>query len=148
MRKTKKLVSYLILLAIPVAIAVALFVFNGSGYRLSEQDAADIAYKNAGVQTSEISQSAISKLRIGLHGSYSVSFTTPDNHFEYTIDGQSGSILKHKSDHPTSKDEDDTKKVKSLKMRVSLAKARMSHQYLKKLLKQQHSIMRDWLKVL
>ena len=28
----------------------------------------------------------------------------------YTIDGQSGSILKHKSDHPTSKDEDDTKK--------------------------------------
>ena len=37
MRKTKKLVSYLILLAIPVAIAVALFVFNGSGYRLSEQ---------------------------------------------------------------------------------------------------------------
>ena len=43
MRKTKKLVSYLILLAIPVAIAVALFVFNGSGYRLSEQDAADIA---------------------------------------------------------------------------------------------------------
>ena len=110
MRKTKKLVSYLILLAIPVAIAVALFVFNGSGYRLSEQDAADIAYKNAGVQTSEISQSAISKLRIGLHGSYSVSFTTPDNHFEYTIDGQSGSILKHKGDHPTSKDEDDTKK--------------------------------------
>lgn len=77
---------------------------------MSEQDAADIAYKNAGVQTSEISQSAISKLRIGLHGSYSVSFTTPDNHFEYTIDGQSGSILKHKSDHPTSKDEDDTKK--------------------------------------
>ena len=110
MRKMKKLASYLILLAIPVAIAVALFVFNGSGYRLSEQDVADIAYKNAGVQTSEISQSAISKLRIGLHGSYSVSFTTPDNHFEYTIDGQSGSILKHKSDHPTSKDEDDTKK--------------------------------------
>lgn len=110
MRKMKKLASYLILLAIPVAIAVALFVFNGSGYRLSEQDAADIAYKNAGVQTSEISQSAISKLRIGLHGSYSVSFTTPDNHFEYTIDGQSGSILKHKSDHPTSKGEDDTKK--------------------------------------
>ena len=115
MRKTKKLVSYLILLAIPVAIAVALFVFNGSGYRLSEQDAADIAYKNAGVQTSEISQSAISKLRIGLHGSYSVSFTTPDNHFEYTIDGQSGSILKHKSDHPTSKDEDDTKKGEETK---------------------------------
>ena len=110
MRKMKKLASYLILLAIPVAIAVALFVFNGSGYRLSEQDVADIAYKNAGVQTSEISQSAISKLRIGLHGSYSVSFTTPDNHFEYTIDGQSGSILKHKSDHPTSKDEDDTQK--------------------------------------
>ena len=107
MRKMKKLAGYLLLLAIPVAIAVALFVFNGSGYRLSEQDAADIAYKNAGVQTSEISQS---KLRIGLHGSYSVSFTTPDNHFEYTIDGQSGSILKHKSDHPTSKDEDDTKK--------------------------------------
>ena len=42
MRKMKKLASYLILLAIPVAIAVALFVFNGSGYRLSEQDAADI----------------------------------------------------------------------------------------------------------
>ena len=56
MRKMKKLASYLILLAIPVAIAVALFVFNGSGYRLSEQDAADIAYKNAGVQTSEIYQ--------------------------------------------------------------------------------------------
>ena len=35
MRKMKKLASYLILLAIPVAIAVALFVFNGSGYRLS-----------------------------------------------------------------------------------------------------------------
>lgn len=115
MRKMKKLASYLILLAIPVAIAVALFVFNGSGYRLSEQDAADIAYKNAGVQTSEISQSAISKLRIGLHGSYSVSFTTPDNHFEYTIDGQSGSILKHKNDHPTSKDEDDTKKGEETK---------------------------------
>ena len=115
MRKMKKLASYLILLAIPVAIAVALFVFNGSGYRLSEQDVADIAYKNAGVQTSEISQSAISKLRIGLHGSYSVSFTTPDNHFEYTIDGQSGSILKHKSDHPTSKDEDDTKKGEETK---------------------------------
>lgn len=115
MRKMKKLASYLILLAIPVAIAVALFVFNGSGYRLSEQDVADIAYKNAGVQTSEISQSAISKLRIGLHGSYSVSFTTPDNHFEYTIDGQSGSILKHKSDHPTSKAEDDTKKGEETK---------------------------------
>lgn len=55
MRKMKKLVSYLILLAIPVAIAAALFIFNGSGYRLSEQDAADIAYKNAGVKTSEIS---------------------------------------------------------------------------------------------
>lgn len=41
----KKLVRYLLLLAIPVAIAAALFVFNGSGYRLSEQDAADIAYK-------------------------------------------------------------------------------------------------------
>ena len=115
MRKMKKLASYLILLAIPVAIAVALFVFNGSGYRLSEQDAADIAYKNAGVQTSEISQSAISKLRIGVHGSYSVSFTTPDYHFEYTFDGQSGSILKHKSDHPTSKDEDDTKKGEETK---------------------------------
>ena len=53
MRKMKKLVRYLLLLAIPVAIAAALFVFNGSGYRLSEQDAADIAYKNAGVKTSE-----------------------------------------------------------------------------------------------
>ena len=106
MRKMKKLASYLILLAIPVAIAVALFVFNGSGYRLSEQDVADIAYKNAGVQTSEISQSA----RSGLHGSYEISFTTSDNHFEYTIDGQSGSILKHKSDHPTTKDEDDAQK--------------------------------------
>ena len=50
MRKMKKLVGYLILLAIPVAIAAALFIFNGSGYRLSEQDAADIAYKNAGVK--------------------------------------------------------------------------------------------------
>ena len=49
MRKMKKLVGYLILLAIPVAIAAVLFIFNGSGYRLSEQDAADIAYKNAGV---------------------------------------------------------------------------------------------------
>ena len=57
MRKMKKLVGYLILLAIPVAIAAVLFIFNGSGYRLSEQDAADIAYKNAGVKTSEISQS-------------------------------------------------------------------------------------------
>ena len=45
MRKMKKLVGYLILLAIPVAIAAGLFIFNGSGYRLSEQDAADIAYK-------------------------------------------------------------------------------------------------------
>ena len=45
MRKMKKLVRYLLLLAIPVAIAAALFVFNGSGYRLSEQDAADIGYK-------------------------------------------------------------------------------------------------------
>ena len=107
-----------------------------------------IAYKNAGVQTSEISQSAISKLRIGLHGSYSVSFTTPDNHFEYTIDGQSGSILKHKSDHPTSKDEDDTKKGEEPKDESQSSESRMSHQYLKKLLKQQPSIMRDWLKVL
>ena len=41
MRKMKKLVRYLLLLAIPVAIAAALFVFNGSGYRLSEQDAAE-----------------------------------------------------------------------------------------------------------
>ena len=52
MRKMKKLAGYLLLLAIPVAIAAALFIFNGSGYRLSEQDAADIAYKNAGVKTS------------------------------------------------------------------------------------------------
>ena len=110
MRKIKKLVSYLLLLAIPVAIAAGLFIFNGSGYRLSEKDAADIAYKNAGVKTSEISQSTVSKARSGLHGSYEISFTTSDNHFEYTIDGQSGSILKHKSDHPTSKDEDDTQK--------------------------------------
>ena len=44
MRKMKKLVRYLLLLAIPVAIAAALFVFNGSGYRLSEQDAADIEW--------------------------------------------------------------------------------------------------------
>ena len=110
MRKMKKLVSYLILLAIPVAIAAGLFIFNGSGYRLSEKDAADIAYKNAGVKTSEISQSTVSKARSGLHGSYEISFTTSDNHFEYTIDGQSGSILKHKSDHPTTKDEDDAQK--------------------------------------
>ena len=110
MRKMKKLVSYLLLLAIPVAIAAGLFIFNGSGYRLSEKDAADIDYKNAGVKTSEISQSTVSKARSGLHGSYEISFTTSDNHFEYTIDGQSGSILKHKSDHPTSKDEDDTQK--------------------------------------
>ena len=55
MRKMKKLVGYVFLLAIPVVIAAALFIYNGSGYRLSEQDAADIAYKNAGVQTSEIS---------------------------------------------------------------------------------------------
>ena len=110
MRKMKKLVSYLLLLAIPVAIAAGLFIFNGSGYRLSEQDAADIAYKNAGVKTSEISQSTVSKARSGLHGSYEISFTTSDNHFEYTIDGQSGSILKHKSDHPTTKDEDDAQK--------------------------------------
>lgn len=137
MRKMKKLVSYLILLAIPVAIAAGLFVFNGSGYRLSEQDAADIAYKNAGVKTSEISQSTVSKARSGLHGSYEISFTTSDNHFEYTIDGQSGSILKHKSDHPTSKDEDDTQKVKSLKTRLNLAKARKRQQYPKKLRKQQ-----------
>ena len=110
MRKMKKLAGYLLLLAIPVAIAAALFIFNGSGYRLSEQDAADIAYKNAGVKTSEISQSTVSKARSGLHGSYEISFTTSDNHFEYTIDGQSGSILKHKSDHPTTKDEDDAQK--------------------------------------
>ena len=110
MRKMKKLVSYLLLLAIPVAIAAGLFIFNGSGYRLSEKDAADIAYKNAGVKTSEISQSTVSKARSGLHGSYEIGFTTSVNHFEYTIDGQSGSILKHKSDHPTSKDEDDTQK--------------------------------------
>ena len=90
MRKMKKLVSYLLLLAIPVAIAAGLFIFNGSGYRLSEKDAADIAYKNAGVKTSEISQSTVSKARSGLHGSYEISFTT--------------------SDHPTSKDEDDTQK--------------------------------------
>mgnify|MGYP000367465532 CR=1 FL=1 len=50
MRKMKKLVRYLLLLAIPVAIAAALFVFNGSGYRLSEQDAADIAYKKCRCQ--------------------------------------------------------------------------------------------------
>ena len=37
MRKMKKLVSYLLLLAIPVAIAAGLFIFNGSGYRLSEK---------------------------------------------------------------------------------------------------------------
>ena len=110
MRKIQKLVGYLILLAIPVAIAAALFVFNGSGYRLSEQDAADIAYKNAGVKTSEISQSTVSKSRSGFHGSYEISFTTSDNRFEYTIDGLSGSILKHKSDHPMSKDEDDAQK--------------------------------------
>ena len=36
MRKMKKLVGYLILLAIPVAIAAVLFIFNGSGYRLSK----------------------------------------------------------------------------------------------------------------
>lgn len=110
MRKMKKLAGYLLLLAIPVAIAAGLFIFNGSGYRLSEQDAADIAYKNAGVKTSEISQSTVSKARSGLHGSYEISFTTSDNHFEYTIDGLSGSILKHKSDHPTTKDEDDAQK--------------------------------------
>lgn len=105
MRKMKKLAGYLLLLAIPVAIAAGLFIFNGSGYRLSEQDAADIAYKNAGVKTTDISQSTVSKARSGLHGSYEISFTTSDNHFEYTIDGQSGSILKHKSDHPTTKDD-------------------------------------------
>ena len=77
---------------------------------MSEKDAADIAYKNAGVKTSEISQSTVSKARSGLHGSYEISFTTSDNHFEYTIDGQSGSILKHKSDHPTTKDKDDAQK--------------------------------------
>ncbi len=102
MRKMKKLVRYLLLLAIPVAIAAALFVFNGSGYRLSEQDAADIACKNAGVKTSEISQSTVSKSRSGFHGNYEISFTTSDNHFEYTIDGLSGSILKYKSDHSMS----------------------------------------------
>ena len=79
MRKMKKLVGYVFLLAIPVVIAAALFIYNGSGYRLSEQDAADVAYKNAGVKTSEISQSTVSKTRTGLHGSYKVSFTTPDN---------------------------------------------------------------------
>lgn len=110
MRKMKNLVGYLILLAIPVAIAAVLFIFNGSGYRLSEQDVADIAYKNAGVKTSEISQSTVSKKRTGLRGSYKVSFTTPDNHFDYTIDGQSGSILNQKSDHPTSNDEDAAQK--------------------------------------
>ena len=104
MRKMKKLVGYVFLLAIPDVIAAALFIYNGSGYRLSEQDAADVAYKNAGVKTSEISQSTVSKTRTGLHGSYKVSFTTPDNHFDYTIDGQSGSILNQKSDHPVSKD--------------------------------------------
>ena len=106
MRKMKKLVGYVFLLAIPVVIAAALFIYNGSGYRLSEQDAADVAYKNAGVKTSEISQSTVSKIRTGLHGSYKVSFTTPDNHF-----GQSGSILNQKSDHPTSNDEDDAQKT-------------------------------------
>ena len=93
MRKMKKLVGYVFLLAIPVVIAAALFIYNGSGYRLSEQDAADVAYKNAGVKT------------------YKISFTTPDNHFDYTIDGQSGSILNQKSDHPTSNDEDDAQKT-------------------------------------
>ena len=100
MRKMKKLVGYVFLLAIPVVIAAALFIYNGSGYRLSEQDAADVAYKNAGVKTSEISQSTVSK-----------TLTTPDNHFDYTIDGQSGSILNQKSDHPTSNDEDDAQKT-------------------------------------
>ena len=122
MRKMKKLVGYLILLAIPVAIAAVLFIFNGSGYRLSEQDAADIAYKNAGVKTSEISQSTVSKARSGLHGSYEISFTTSDNHFEYTIDGQSGSILKHKSDHPTTKDEDDAQKGEEPKDETQVSK--------------------------
>ena len=102
--------SYLLLLAIPVAIAAGLFIFNGSGYRLSEKDAADIAYKNAGVKTSEISQSTVSKARSGFTEVMRLVSQRQTIHFEYTIDGQSGSILKHKSDHPTSKDEDDTKK--------------------------------------
>ena len=62
------------------------------------------------VKSSEISQSTVAKARSGLYGSYEIGCTTSDNHFEYTIDGQSGSILKHESDHPTSKDEDDTQK--------------------------------------
>jgi len=45
MRKMKKLAGYLLLLAIPVAIAAGLFIFNGSGYRLSEQDAAHCLQK-------------------------------------------------------------------------------------------------------
>lgn len=141
MRKMKKLVRYLLLLAIPVAIAAALFVFNGSGYRLSEQDAADIAYKNAGVKTSEISQSTVSKSRSGFYGNYEISFTTSDNHFEYTIDGLSGSILKYKSDHSMSKDVDGAQKVESLKTRLNLAKVRTRRQCPKKLHKRQLLIM-------
>ena len=137
MRKMKKLVSYLILLAIPVAIAAGLFIFNGSGYRLSEQDAADIAYKNAGVKTSEISQSTVSKARSGLHGSYEISFTTSDNHFEYTIDGQSGSILNIRVTIQQLKMRMMLKKVKNLKTRLNLVKARKRQLYQKRLRKQQ-----------
>lgn len=102
MLKIKKLFSYLALLVIPIVVAVVLFFYTGSGFRLSEQEASSIAYQNAGVSASEVNESKISKVRSGLHGSYEIHFSTADNQFSYTIDGQSGSILKHDNDMPVS----------------------------------------------
>lgn len=97
MLKTKKLLPYLALLLIPLVLAIVLFVYTGSGYRLSEQEASAIAYKNAGVSTNEVTQSQVTKTQAGFHGRYDVHFSTADDEFSYTIDGQSGSIVKHES---------------------------------------------------
>lgn len=118
MLKMRKLLTYLGLLLIPAIIAVALFVFTGSGYRLSEQEASDIAYRNAGVSTTDVTQSQVRRTRSGLHGSYRISFSTAENQFTYTIDGQSGSILNHDSDRSeegtdTSSSSDETSETTS-----------------------------------
>lgn len=103
MLKLRKLLIYIGLLLIPAAVAVALFVYTGSGYSLTEQEASDIAYQNAGVSGNEVTQVEVQKTQSGLHGSYKIRFSTADNQYTYTIDGQSGSILKHKSDKPDEK---------------------------------------------
>lgn len=78
---------------VAILSAGAAFAYFNLGYNLSAAEAQEIAYKNAGVASTDVTLVQTFREREGLKAAYDIEFNTASGNYNYTIDAGSGSIL-------------------------------------------------------